>query len=525
MVPTHLQYEASIYCRAQCLRGRAEELMKSSVENIALPMAEIFNSMIRSGVFPDDLKIAKVIPLYKSGDSSLFTNYRPISLLPAFSKVFERLIYNRLHSFLEKYNILFTSQYGFRKQSSTEHATLELIDSVVNALNDKHYALAVFIDLSKAFDTLDHNILLDKLWHYGIRGVPHKLFKSYLEHRKQFVINKDTMSDYQSTKCGVPQGSILGPLLFLIYINDMPLSSHTAQFILFADDTSLLFKSKDLSSLTINVNSELTKISHWISANKLSLNIGKTKCMLFQNTQNQIPNHEEIILHGNKIEKVDHFKFLGIWIDKNLNWKKNTNEKCKKIAQLLAIINKVKPLLQSCTLKQIYNALVQPHLSFGLLAWYSNIRGNLTNISRLFKLQKKAVRLIDKSKFIAHTDPIFKKFNILKLEDLFIIQGYQLYDQIMKKQCPKYLLTSVMKNNDLHSHVTRQSNNIHLCFIRTEIKKQGLFYKLHTILLHLYNVLHLSLNKRHNLKQIIIKSYSEICLLRNCYSCLMNSIN
>ena len=156
------------------------------------------------------------------------------------------------------------------------------------------------------------------------------------------------------------------------------------------------------------------------------------------------------------------------------------------------------------------------HLSFGLLAWYSNIRGNLTNIS---KLQKKAVRLINKSKFIKSS--IF----LIKLEDLFIIQGYQLYDKIMKNQCPKYLLTSVMKNNDLHSHVTRQSNNIHLCFIRTEIKKLGLFYKLHTILLHLYNVLHLSLNKRHNLKQITIKSYSDICLLRNCYSCLMNSIN
>ena len=134
---------------------------------------------------------------------------------------------------------------------------------------DLHYVPAVFIDLSKAFDTLHHNILLDILWHYGIKGVPNKLFKSYLEHRKHFVINKDTMSDYQSTKCGDSQGSILGPRLFLIYINHMPLSPHTAQFILFADNTNLLFKSKDLSSLIINVNSELTNISHWISANKL----------------------------------------------------------------------------------------------------------------------------------------------------------------------------------------------------------------------------------------------------------------
>ena len=152
------------------------QLMKNSMESIALPMAEMFNYMIRSSIFPDDLKFAKVIPLYKSGDSSLFTNYRHISLLPAFSKVFERLIYNRLHNSLDKYNILFTSQYGFRKQSSTEHATLELIDSVLNALNDKHNALALFIDLSKAFDTLYHKIVFDKIWHYGIRGVPHKLF-------------------------------------------------------------------------------------------------------------------------------------------------------------------------------------------------------------------------------------------------------------------------------------------------------------------------------------------------------------
>ena len=151
---------------------------------------------------------------------------------------------------------------------------------------------------------------------------------------------------------------------------------------------------------------------------------------------------------------------------KTLTGTKIQMKNASKCAQILAIINKIKLLVQLCTLKQIYNALVQPHLSFGQLAWYSNIRGNLTNISRLFELQKMAVPLIGKSKYIAHTDPVFKKFNILKLDDLFIIQGYQLHDKIMKTQRPKYLLTSIMSNNNLHSHVTRQSNNVNLCFIK-----------------------------------------------------------
>ena len=201
---------------------------------------------------------------------------------------------------------------------------------------------------------------------------------------------------------------------------------------------------------------------------------------------------------------------------------KNTNEKCKKISQILAISNKITPLMQSSTLKQIYNTLIQPHLSYGLLAWYNNIHGNVANNAALFKLQKKAVHMMHKSKFVAHTDPILKMYGILKLEDLFVIQGVQQYDRIKQKQCPHYLLSPVTRNNEIHSYVTRQINNIHLGEIRRQIKKYGLSYKLHSLMLHISNVLHLPIATRHNIKQFIISTYSEVCLIRNGYSCLFN---
>ena len=448
------------------------KLMKQTIHLIANPLCNIFNCMVKTGVFPSAFKVAKVLPLHKGDSDNLFTNYRPISLLPAFSKVFERLIYNRMYSFLVKFSILFSSQYGFRKHFSTEHALLELTNRIANALDNKYHASSIFIDLSKAFDTLDHSILLTKLSNCGFRGIFNDLILSYLSERKQSVLFNGVKSEFESITCGVPQGSILGPLLFLIYMNDIANSSSIAKFILFADDTSLFFESPTLSELNTLMNSEFKLIKNWMSANKLSLNISKTKFMVFSNSMKHQFNHEnyiKLIIDKHTIENVSNFKFLGTWLDNNLNWKINTNEKCKKISQVLGIMYRIKHFISTDILKLLYNSLIQPHLLYGILAWYSDNRNNSKNTTRLSKLQKRAMRIIDRANYNAHTEPIFKKYKILKLHDLYLNQGNKLIQNLKMNQCPEYLKNAITKNNQIHSYNTRKATNIHIVNIRTEI--------------------------------------------------------
>ena len=247
-------------------------LIKSIAEIISKPV--IINQCLKINIFPNQLKKAKVVPIFKSGDDTLFTNYRPISLLPSTSKVVERVIFNQLYAYFETNGLFYGSQYGFRKRHSTEFAALELVDKLLNMMDKGQVPLGIFLDLSKAFDTLDHNILIKKLEFYGVSDGPGKLLESYLSNRKQFVVFDDINSQVLDIKTGVPQGSILGPLLFLIYINDIVKSSNFFKFILFADDTTLFAPINTSNKETANIiNMELEKIIVWLKLNKLSLNI------------------------------------------------------------------------------------------------------------------------------------------------------------------------------------------------------------------------------------------------------------
>ena len=363
----------------------SNKLLKLIANQIAGPLTLIINQSFYNGNFPDMLKIAKVTPIYKKGDSNIFDNYRPISVLPSVSKVIERIMHNQIHKYFTNLELYYKSQYGFRSQHSTELAALDLIDRVISMLDQNEIPLNIYLDLSKAFDTLDHGILLHKLYYYGIRNKALKLIESYLLHRKQYVEINDIKSDLLSIKTGVPQGSILGPLFFLIYINDIAQASNKFYPIIYADDTTLsatLSTFGDNSSKTDGINSELSKIMTWLKLNRLSLNISKTKAMMFHMPQ-KVVEAPELKLDGTIIEYVNEFNFLGICIDKHLTWKSHINYITNKLNKTNAILCKLKNILPQNILITIYNTLFLPYLNYGNILWNANFE-------KLYKLQKKS---------------------------------------------------------------------------------------------------------------------------------------
>ena len=249
---------------------------------MSTPLSFIINRSFEQGVFPESLKTAQVTPVHKKEDTLTINNYRPISLLSVFSKILEKSMYNRIYSFLCKHKLINTTQFGFRSKHSTEHALISLIETIKKYLDDGEIVCGVFIDLQKAFDTLNHEILLEKLKHYGIRSKQNDWFRSFLTNRKQYVSMEGFFSQTKIVKCGVLQGSTLGPLLFLIYINDLANALEKSIVHHFADDTNLLYGNKNPSVISDVINSELKLVTDWLRANKLSLNESKTKLLLFR---------------------------------------------------------------------------------------------------------------------------------------------------------------------------------------------------------------------------------------------------
>ena len=300
------------------------KIIKRSSHIISPILSAYYNVWMKEGIFPDCLKIGKISPIYKKGDVELLENYRPISTLPIFGKIFEKIIYTRFYSFFNSKNLLYEKQFGFRKSHSTSHAINHSVTHVTNEKLKKNYVLGIFIDLSKAFDTIDHKYLVQKLERYGIRGSSNKLIKSYLSNRQQYTECLGEKSELLQVEYGVPQGSVLGPLLFLIYINDIiNCSPGDGEFILFADDTNIFVSAKSLDEAYSKANKLLESLTQYMIFNKLHINMTKCSYILFKpngkHTEEPLPHHQ-LVINNTIIKQVSHTKFLGVIIDENLSW-------------------------------------------------------------------------------------------------------------------------------------------------------------------------------------------------------------
>ena len=452
-------------------------LIKMSLPYTTIPLAYICNMSLSEGVFPEVCKVANVVPLFKSGDPMMFSNYRPVSLLCVLSKVFEKVMYSRLNDFLTLHKLLYKYQFGFRKKHSAYMALMILVDKLTKCLENGDSVVGVYLDFSKAFDNVNQEILLSKLDYYGIRGTALLWFKSYLSDRTQFVTYDGVSSKSRTITCGVPQGSILGPLLFLIYINDLNLVSKDVMSIFFADDSNLFLNGKNLSVLEEKLNSILINISEWLKVNKLSLNVKKTHVMIF--TKKKFSEIEKpkinLKIDGIPLSEVETTKFLGVIIDNKLSWKEHTNYISGKIAKGIGIILKARNVLNRKTLTTLYYSFVYPYFTYCNQVWGSCVS---KYIKRIHVLQKKAVRVICQANPRTHVNPLFKELNLM---DVWQINKYLIGLFMYKyyhKQLPAVFNSSFTRSSDVHMYSTRHSSmGYMLPKVKTNYGKANIHYR------------------------------------------------
>ena len=502
--------------------GVSPRVIKGVARELAGSLSRLFNCCMREGYYPTCFKISRIVPVFKAEDPTEFSNYRPVAVLPVLSQIFERVIHSRLVQFLDRNKVTIPGQYGFRSGHSTAMAILDMVEKVRGAWGRGNRALGVFIDLKKAFDTVDHDILLAKLEHYGVRGVSLEFFRSYLRGRSQYVTYGGYESERGPLDCGVPQGSVLGPLFFLLYVNDMGCAGKGLEFILFADDTNIFAEGRDLSELIRRVNKGLESLSAWFRCNKLTLNLKKTEYIYFRNTRSDTATPEGLQIGGEIIRRVEGTRFLGVWIDEGLKWSVHITNVKTKVSQLLGVLGRARAVLRPNVLRSIYNGLVLPHLQYCLMVWGDFSGGRNTTIGNtILKYQKQFAGMIAGKYGKYHADPLFSRFGMLKIEDLYKQQLRIHAWQCWNKLLPENQTAILHKVSDTHSYSTRSAE---LGFSLSTRDKHSISYRVpkewSLLSAELKSKTSLAAFKRHSKQQFIRAYGSFACKQVDCRVCL-----
>lgn len=474
---------------SQDFTGLSSHLLKRVISAVAVPLSHIFNLSLFTGTFPAQFKIAKVTPVFKKGGSELCVNdFRPISLLSIFSKLLEKHVCQNLKEYLFQNDILDPLQFGFQNNHSTFHPMIKLMNKVGEAIQKKEYTVAIFCDLTKAFDLCPTDLILLKLEKYGIKGAELKWFSSYLNDRKQFVQLGKSKSSLQDVMFGVPQGSILGPILFLLFFNDLPKST-LLYTLLFCDDTTLLASGPDLPTLIDFVNNELKKVSQWFRANMMSLHPNKTKFTIFHSSPSRIPwgdihifideNEPGSIPVNSLIKPVccvtpqsntPAVKFLGVYFDPGLTFKYHISKLNSKLTSSLFFLRRSKNVLGSKAMKALYYSTFHCHLIYGLLAYSSAC---LSDLKSIIIKQKKAIRCIAGSSYNAHTSPLFEEYEIMTFNTLSEFVCLQFMADFKYGRLPKSFQNCWITRQQANPRYRlRNANDFHIPPSRTNLNKR-----------------------------------------------------
>lgn len=451
------------------------KLIKSLFDVIGYPLLNLINTSLRSGCVPSELKVSVIVPIPKVKNPTQITDFRPINLLPVIDKILEIVIAEQLRNHFEEQNLLFRGQAGFREKHSCETSLQYVCATWREEINKGNIVISVFVDLKRAFETIDRQRLLQKLYSYGVKGHALTWITDYLSNRYHKTKINRNISDTVKSIYGVPQGSVLGPLLFITYVNDISNVLRNCYVNLFADDTLISVYGTDYAQVVQMINNVLHILYGWLCINKLKLNASKTKCMVLGTKhicQKFLSEKHVIKINNTVIEYVSEIKYLGVILDPQLTFSSHIDYLCKKIGKKIGFFNRISGVLSSWTKLLVYNTIIQPHFAYCASLLISCYK---TDIRRLQLLQNKAMRIILNCSFHTSINLMLTSLNWLPIEMCIEKANVTLIFKIENNLVPEYLQSFLIKRQNMHSYPTRSANNYNIEFTKTLIVKKSLF--------------------------------------------------